>query len=312
MLPFDPIDQFLWARGQYAASFNGGEKFAPKGYLADYYTDEAIKAIGANRNRPFLLYLAHWSIHSPLQASKEDYDALSEIKDHRLRVYAAMVRALDRSVGRVLKALEDEGLADNTVVIFSSDNGAPGYIGLPEVNKPYRGWKLTFFEGGIRVPMFVKWPGHVAPGTVSQTMVSHLDLLPTAAAAAGAAMPNDRTIDGVNLLPLLLPAAASAPPRLIFWRDGHYQAVQAAGWKLQTAERPKKDWLFNLNDDPTEKNNLAAEMPDKVAELKELMAKHNATQREPLFPAAGEMPVMIDKTLEEPVTKNDEFIYWPG
>ena len=309
-LEFDPIDQFLWARGQYAASFNGGEKFAPKGYLADYYTDEAIKAIGANRNRPFLLYLAHWGIHSPLQASKADYDALSEIKDHRMRVYAAMVRALDRSVGRVLKALEDNGLAENTVVVFSSDNGAPGYIGLPEVNKPYRGWKLTFFEGGIRVPMFVKWPRHIKPGSKSETMVSHLDLLPTAAAAAGAELPSDRVIDGVNLLPLL--EEAPAVPRVIFWRDGHYQAVQTAGWKLQIADRPNKAWLFNLNDDPTEQKNLSAELPDKVVELKALITKHNATQREPLFPAAGEMPVTIDKTLEEPATEDDEYIYWPG
>ncbi len=309
-LEFDPIDQFLWARGQYAASFNGAEKFAPKGYLADYYTDEAVKAISANRNRPFLLYLAHWGIHSPLQASKADYDALPQIKDHRLRVYAAMVRALDRSVGRVLKTLEENGLAENTVVVFSSDNGGAGYIGLPEVNKPYRGWKLTFFEGGIRVPMFVKWPGHIKPGSKSETMVSHLDLLPTAAAAAGAELPSDRVIDGVNLLPLL--EAAPVVPRVIFWRDGHYQAVQVAGWKLQTADRPNKTWLFNLNEDPTEKKDLAAEMPDKVAELKALIAKHNATQREPLFPAAGEMPVTIDKTLEESATKDDEYIYWPG
>ncbi len=309
-LEFDPIDQFLWARGQYAASFNGGEKFAPKGYLADYYTDEAVKAISANRNRPFLLYLAHWGIHSPLQASKADYDALPQIKDHRLRVYAAMVRALDRSVGRVLKTLEENGLAENTVVVFSSDNGGAGYIGLPEVNKPYRGWKLTFFEGGIRVPMFLKWPGHIKPGSKSETMVSHLDLLPTAAAAAGADLPSDRVIDGVNLLPLL--EAAPEVPRVIFWRDGHYQAVQVAGWKLQTADRPNKTWLFNLNEDPTEQKDLAAEMPDKVAELKALIAKHNATQREPLFPAAGEMPVTIDKTLEEPATKDDEYIYWPG
>ena len=309
-LAFDPIDQFLWARGQYAASFNGGKKFAPKGYLTDYYTDEAVKAIHANRNQPFLLYLAHWGIHSPLQASKADYDALPQIKDHRLRVYAAMVRALDRSVGRVLKALEENGLSENTVVVFSSDNGAPGYLGLKDVNKPYRGWKLTFFEGGIRVPMFVKWPARIKPGTVSETMVSHLDLLPTAAAAAGADLPSDRAIDGVNLLPLL--DAAPVEPRVIFWRDGHYQAVQVGGWKLQFAQRPDKAWLYNLNDDPTEQRNLASEMPKKVAELKSLVAAHNATQREPLFPAVGEMPVMIDKTLEEPATKDDEFIYWPG
>ncbi|MBC7103693.1 MAG: sulfatase-like hydrolase/transferase [Parvibaculum sp.] len=167
-LPFDPIDQFLWARMQYATSCNASEWFEPKGYLTDFYTDEAVKAIEANRNRPFFLYLAHWAVHTPLQASKADYDALSEIEDERLRVYAAMIRALDRSVGRVLQALKDNGLDESTLVIFSSDNGAPGYIGLPDVNKPYRGWKLTYFEGGIRVPLFARWPGksRSVPGAI--------------------------------------------------------------------------------------------------------------------------------------------------
>ncbi|MFM9972911.1 MAG: sulfatase-like hydrolase/transferase [Burkholderiales bacterium] len=310
-LPFDPIDQVLWARMQYATSYNASDWFAPKGYLTDFYTDEAVKAIKANRNRPFLLYLAHWGVHTPLQASKADYDALSEIKDHRMRVYAAMLRALDRSVGRVLAELKANGLEENTIVIFSSDNGGPGYIGLKDINKPYRGWKLTFFEGGIRVPMFIKWPAKIAPGTESPAMASHLDLLPTALAAAGAPLPVDRTIDGVNLLPLL-EKDATIPPRTIFWRDGHYQAVQSAGFKLQIADRPNKVWLFNLNDDPTEQKNLASEMPERVAELKAMIDAHNKTQREPLFPAVGEMPIMIDKTLEEPATKDDEYIYWPG
>jgi arylsulfatase A-like enzyme len=310
-LPFDPIDQFLWARMQYATSYNGGEWFEPKGYLTDFYTDEAVKAIEANRNRPFFLYLAQWGVHTPLQASKEDYDALPQIKDHRLRVYAAMVRALDRSVGRVLKTLEENGLSENTIVIFSSDNGGAGYIGLKDINQPYRGWKLTFFEGGIRVPMFVKWPAKIPAGTTNATIVSHMDLLPTAAAAAGASLPTDRTIDGVNLLPLL-EKGAMQPERTIFWRDGHYQAVQTGGFKLQVSERPKKAWLFNLKEDPTEQKNLAETMPEKVAELRALIDAHNKTQREPLFPAIGEMPVTIDKTLEEPATKDDEYIYWPG
>jgi uncharacterized sulfatase len=310
-LPFDPIDQFLWARMQYATSYNDSELFEPKGYLTDFYTDEAIKAIEANRNRPFFLYLAHWGVHTPLQASKADYDALAHIEDHRLRVYAAMVRALDRSVGRVMETLEKNGLADNTIVIFSSDNGGAGYIGLKDINKPYRGWKLTFFEGGIRVPMFVRWPARIAAGTKNQTLASHMDLLPTVAAASGAALPSDRVIDGMNLLPLL-EKGAEQPDRTIFWRDGHYQAVQTGGFKLQIAERPNKAWLFNLAEDPTEQRNLAEAMPEKVKELKALIDAHNKTQREPLFPAAGEMPVTIDKTLEEPATKDDEYIYWPG
>lgn len=157
-LEFDPIDRFLWAVGDFATSFNGGPPFEPAGYLSDYWTDESVKVIRANRNRPFFLYLAHWGVHTPLQATREDYDAVGDIEPERLRVYAAMVRALDRSVGRIIETLDAEGLADNTLIVFSSDNGGAGYLGLPDINEPYRGWKITLFEGGIRVPMFISWP----------------------------------------------------------------------------------------------------------------------------------------------------------
>lgn len=311
-LPFDPFDQFLWARMQYATSYNGSEWFEPKGYLTDFYTDEAIKAIEQNRNRPFFLYLAHWGVHTPLQAAKADYDALSHIEDHTERVYAAMIRALDRSVGRVMEALKENGLDDNTIVIFSSDNGGPGYLGIPDVNKPYRGWKLTYFEGGIRVPLFVRWPGHIEAGTERTLPVAHLDLFPTIVAAAGAPLPADRVIDGINILPFAKGEDVEAPNRPIFWRDGYYHAVRADDWKLQFSERPNKVWLFNLDEDPTEQKNLAETHPEKVAELKALVEAHNATQRDPLFPAVAEMPILIDKTLKDEATEEDEYIYWPG
>lgn len=311
-LPFDPFDQFLWARMQYATSYNGGEWFEPRGYLTDFYTDEAIKVIEQNRNRPFFLYLAHWAVHTPLQAAKADYEALSHIEDHTERVYAAMIRALDRSVGRVMEALKENGLDENTIVIFSSDNGGPGYIGIPDVNKPFRGWKLTYFEGGIRVPLFVRWPGRIEAGTERNMPVAHLDLFPTIVAAAGAPLPADRVIDGINILPFAKGEAGEEPNRPIFWRDGYYQAVRLDGWKLQFSERPNKVWLYNLTEDPTEQNNLANDHPEKVAELKALVEAHNATQRDPLFPAVAEMPILIDKTLKEEATEEDEYIYWPG
>jgi uncharacterized sulfatase len=140
---FDPIDRFLWAVMRFAVSFNGEKAFEPELYLTDYFTDQAVKAIEANRDRPFFLYLAHWAPHTPLQAAREDYEALSHIENHRERVYAAMIRSLDRGVGRVLDALKDNGLEDNTLVLFTSDNGGAGYIGLPEVNSPFRGWKIN-------------------------------------------------------------------------------------------------------------------------------------------------------------------------
>jgi arylsulfatase A-like enzyme len=308
--PFDPIDKFLWPNMRFGVSYNGGKWFEPSQYLTDYFTDEAITAIDRNKNQPFFLFLAHWGVHTPLQASKPDYDALPQIKDHRRRVYGAMIRSVDRSVGRVLQALQERGLTDNTIVIFTSDNGAPNYLGLPEVNQPYRGWKLTQFQGGLRVPYVAKWPGHIAPGTQYAQPVSNIDILPTLVAAAGAKLPTDRPIDGVNLLPFLGVTLGQQPPRALFWRDGPYRAVQAGGWKLIVSERPKKQWLFDLGDDPTEKKNLVAQRPDKLAELTALLTAHHANLPAPLWPSFLEMPVMIDKTLDQKQLPGDEYTYW--
>jgi arylsulfatase A-like enzyme len=206
---FDPIDRFLWAAHPFHVRFNGGEPFRPRRYLTDYLTDEAIKAIEANRHQPFFLYLAYNAPHTPLQAARSDYDALAQIGDPRLRVYAAMIRALDRGVGRLLDTLDALRLAEDTLVIFTSDNGGAHYIGLPDLNRPWRGWKATFFEGGIRVPYFMRWPGTLPAGRTYREPVSHFDIFATAAAAAGAAIPTDRVIDGVNLIPFV----TSAPRR---------------------------------------------------------------------------------------------------
>jgi arylsulfatase A-like enzyme len=312
-LPFDPIDQFLWARMQYAASYNGGNWFAPKGYLTDYYTDEAVNVIRANKERPFFLYLAHWGVHTPLQASKADYEALSHIKDHDARVYGAMIRALDRSVGRVTAELSAQGLLENTIIVFSSDNGGAGYVGLPDVNKPFRGWKLTYFEGGLRVPMLVSWPAKIMPGAEIAAPVGHQDVLPTLAAAAGADLPTDRVIDGIDMMPFLsAPAAGVASSRTMFWRNGDYRVVLSGGWKLQLSKRPDRIWLFDLDADPFERNDLFASRPDKVSELMALIEAQKAQERSPLFPAVGELPILIDKTLKEGGSPSDEYIYWAG
>ena len=309
---FDPIDQFLWRALKYAASFNGSEAFEPERYLTDYYTDQAVKVIEANKDRPFFLYLAHWAPHTPLQASREDYEALSHIESHRKRVYAAMIRALDRGVGRVLEALREQGLEENTLVFFTSDNGGAHYIGIPEVNQPYRGWKISFFEGGIRVPYFLKWPARLAGGQTFTNPVHHFDVYATAAAAAGVPLPTDREIDGVDLLPHVKGERTNPPHRKLFWRSGHYQVVIADGWKLQVNDRIDGDWLFDLNTDPTEQRNLALREPARVAALRQLLAEHNAEQTEPLWPSVAEMPINIDKTLAVPDAPDDEYIYWPN
>ena len=314
-LEFDPIDQFLWARLRFANSFNSGDqnRFEPRGYLTDYWTDESINIINANKNRPFFLYLGHWGVHTPLQATKEDYEAVGDIKPHRARVYAAMIRSLDRSVGRINAALEEAGIADNTLVIFTNDNGGPGYIGLPNINKPFRGWKISQFEGGIRVPLMMKWPAEIAAGTVAEEPVAHIDVMPTLTAAAGADLPEDVIIDGKNLLPLATGVHKEAWSRdTLFWQSGHYRVVRHKDWKLQVTARPSKQWLFNLADDPNELKNLAERESEKVAELRGLLDEHAASARTPLYPAVMESAIAIDKTLIEPFEDGDDYIYWPN
>lgn len=307
---FDPIDRFMWPNMRFGVSYNGGKWFEPAKYLTDYFTDEAVTAIKRNKNRPFFMYLAHWGVHTPLQASKDDYDALSGIKDHRRRVYAAMVRSVDRSVGRILQTLREEGLDENTMVVFASDNGAPGYIGLPEVNQPYRGWKLTLFEGGLRVPYVAKWPGRMLAGLRYTAPISNIDMLPTIVAAAGATLPADRTIDGVNLMPSLASKSVAGPERPLFWRDGNLRAVQDQGWKLIASELPRKDWLFNLKEDPTERHNLATAAPERLARLKAMLLAHHDAMPASLWPSFIDIPILIDKTLDQPQAADDEHTYW--
>ncbi len=291
----DGIDRMVWTFAEYSAQFNGGERYQPDGYLTDYYTNEALKMIENNRHRPFFLYLAHWGIHNPLQATRADYDAFAHIEDHHLRVYAAMIRSVDRSVGRVAHKLDELGLAAHTLILLTSDNGGAGYIQLPDVNTPYRGWKLTHFEGGIHVPFMLRWPARIQAGSSLDAPVHHIDLFHTFAAAAGGKVPTDRTLDGVDLMPYITGADTALPHDTLFWREGHHQSVWHEGWKLIRAAQPDKRWLFNLATDPTERVNLAAVAPEKLQELEALLAAHNAQQAEPLWPSVINAPQLIDK-----------------
>ena len=122
----DGIERMVWTFADYSAQFNDSERFQPRGYLTDYYTEEALKVIENNRHRPFFLYLAHWCIHNPLQATRADCDELAHNEDHHLRVYSAMIRSVDRSVGQITAKLQELGPAENTLVLFTSDNGGAG------------------------------------------------------------------------------------------------------------------------------------------------------------------------------------------
>lgn len=309
---FSPLDSVQWEVLDYSASFNRSENFRPKGYLTDYYTDEAVKAIAANKDRPFFLYLAHWGIHTPLQATKEDYAAVGDnFPNHRTRVYAAMIRAVDRSVEKVMQALKDNGLDDNTLVIFTSDNGGANYIGMPDINKPYRGWKLSFFEGGTHIPYVMRWPQGLPSGEIYPHAVSHLDIMPTALGVAELA-PQAEIVDGVNLLPYLRGQKAGRPHETLIWREGHYQAIMSGGWKLQRSMDPQKIRLFHMANDPLEQDEVSGQNPQKVKALLALLDAHNAQQAEPLWPSRVSVPIWIDKTPADRLSLDDDYIYWPN
>ena len=294
-LPWDPIDKFLWAILDYAASFNESSErdnwFEPKGYLTDYYTDEALKVIEANKNRPFFLYLAHWGVHTPLQALKSDYDKLTHIDNHIERVYAAMIMSLDRSVGRIVESLEANGLSENTWIIFTSDNGGANYIGLRYINSPYRGWKLTLFEGGIKVPL-IFWKDGIASQEVAQRAM-HIDIMPTIHGLINEEL--NHSVDGIDLFA----DEYDLNQRPIFWKTGHNKVVIKDNWKLQVEEYSQKQWLFNLADDPTEQLELSDKHPEKVYELMALINQHSEGAKDFIYKPPLLANVDVDRNLKE-------------
>ena len=313
-LDFDPIDKVLWGNLPYAVNFNEGPRMNPDGNLTDYLTDEALKVIEKNKNRPFFLYLAYWAVHTPLQAKKEDYEKLSFIENHEERVLASMVMTVDRGVGKIRDVLKENNMDDNTIIIFTSDNGAPGYIGLPDLNKPYRGWKLTHFEGGVHVPFIVSYPNKIPKGSAYNGRVSNLDIFSTAASLAGIDINrNDLQqiqFDGVNILPYLSGEKEGEPDRVLFNKSGDYSFLIKDGWKLQVDLIQNKKWLYNLNEDPTEQINLIESYPEKLNELGKILNKKLSEQVKPIWPSLLDWPIFIDKTLDETVIKNDEYIFW--
>ena len=306
------VEDMVWASSQYAASFNGSEPFRPGGYITDYYTDEAVKVIDNNKDRPFFLYLGHFAPHNPLQSLKKDYEKHSHMENHTLQVYAGMIEALDRSIGKIVSALEKNGLTENTLIIFASDNGGAGYIGLDNINKPYRGWKLTHFEGGMHIPFFAKWPAKIKKNMRYDKRIHHTDIFSTILGAANIESPKEITIDGVNLIPFLTNEKRGEPHETLYWKNVTYQAIIHDNWKLMRSKYPKeKEYLYNLGKDPYEQNNLALSEPEIKSLLHEKLNTHIESMPEPSWPQSVFMPVVVDKPQTE-YKEGDELIYWPN
>jgi arylsulfatase A-like enzyme len=270
-----PLDTLLFRITNCFVSHNNGPRFRPSKYMTDYLTDEAvslIRALGGREEKekfPWLLTLAYNAPHNPFQALARDFyhEELAHIEDHNLRVYAAMIRALDRGVGEILQVLKETNQYDNTIVLFTSDNGGASYVSSNDLNKPFRGFKATFFEGGIRVPTFLQWPRLIPAKSQFNAPVIATDFVPTLLSAASNAHYNDEQrammhdLDGVDLLPRLLNIHGSnrEDKRTLYWRSGAYKAMRLGNHKLMLNDMPNKMWYFNLLLDPTEQYNLVNE-----------------------------------------------------
>jgi arylsulfatase A-like enzyme len=279
--------------------------------VAEQLTDRAVKFIEENREGPFFLYLTHWDVHVPHRARRDvvkkyqtKLDQLAEGQRRNFHpVYAAMIEAVDLSVGRVAAKVDELGIGDDTLIVFTSDNG-----GLPSVSQlePLRGSKGSLFEAGVRVPACMRWIGRIKPNSTCGTPITSVDFLPTFARLAGGQLPTTQPIDGTDISPLLM--GKDIAERSIFWHfplylQGQGLTIEVPGgatyswrgfpstslrrgdWKLIEFHEDDTVGLYHLKDDPGETHNLAAAMPDRVAQLR---AELNAWQADTKAPVPTE------------------------
>jgi arylsulfatase A-like enzyme len=300
------FDEAIVSMGKHFGFATQPKVDVPEGtYLADFLTDKAVDFIERHREKPFFLYLPHFGVHSPFEAKPElvaRFHDKPAAGGHRDPVYAAMIASVDESVGRVLDTLESHGLTNNTLVIFSSDNGGVGgYVreGLKQGgdvtdNAPLRSGKGSLYEGGVRVPWIVRWPG-VVPAGVCDAPIIGVDLLPTLAEFAGAQVPESQPLDGASLAACWKSGGKSAPERDLFWHFPGYLgagkntwrttprgAVRSGDWKLLESFEDGAVELYNLRDDPSQTANLAKTHPDKALDLTRRLAAWRESVNAPM------------------------------
>ena len=262
----DEAKDTAWTREGLNAIRRNGELIEVDQYLMFFFRDEVLKFIDRNRGQPFLLYFPMNSPVPPLQVPREYFERLRDsIPNIAQRGYNAMLLVQDEIVGSVLEALRKAGLEQDTLVIFVSDNG--NALSRPGSNAPFSGGKYSTYEGGIRMPYMMKWPGRIPAGQVYEQPVSTLDILPTVAAACSIPTSQAQPLDGVNLLPYLKPGNDAVPHEALFWKLAGYSAARVGKWKLYLEPKKGIAKLFDLDADPAEKNDLSADHPDIFRDL---------------------------------------------
>ncbi len=246
--------------------------------LTDAFTREACDFIQRSKAQPFFLCLSFNAVHSPLQGEDRYMRKFSHIDDVQRRIFASMLSHLDDAIGTVIASIREQALAERTLVVFLSDNGGPTKE-LTSSNAPLKGGKGNLYEGGVRVPFILSWPGHLTPG-VSDTVVSSVDIASTVVRLAGVASAKSLPLDGQDLVDAQT-NSVSLQERSLFWRVGGKRAIRHGDWKLV---RMSNDWeLYNLQDDLSETHNVSARYPEIVRDLSETWMKWDAQQLSPLW-----------------------------
>ena len=260
--------------------FRDNEPVREEGYVTQLLGDDAVWLISKHDPKvPLFLYLTFTAPHAPYQAPQRYLDQYASVADPSRRAYAAMITAMDDQVGRVVEALEQRGMRDDTLIVFHSDNGGPrdarftGEVDMskstiPADNGPYRDGKASLYEGGTRVVALANWPGHIRPGSVVDQPVHIVDMYPTLAGLAGAPSGKGKPLDGLNVWPTLSEGKPSPRTEVVYDIEPFRAAVRVGDWKLvwQTT-LPSRVELFNLAQDPSEQTNVADANPQRVLEL---------------------------------------------
>ncbi len=255
----------------------------PEFYTTLAYARRSADWLERNREKPWFLYLAFNAVHAPLQAPRSYLDRFPDIRDERRRTYAAMTAAMDVAVGQVMARLRELGQEEDTLVFFLSDNGGPT-ASTTSRNDPLRGFKITTWEGGVRVPFLVQWKEKIPAGKTDDRPVIQLDILPTALAAAGAPVDPSWKLDGVDLLPFLIGENPARPHETLYWRMGPQWAIRHGDLKLVAGReggRILPPGLYDVVRDPGETHDLTATHPDKAKGLRALWEEWDAEQAPP-------------------------------
>ncbi len=267
----------------------------PKKYLTDAIADEACDFMERHKEEPFFMYVSFNAVHSPLEATDEDLAKIKGLTGKRKKL-AAMTLALDRACGTILKKLKALGLEENTLIVFSNDNGGPD--GTETSNYPLSGCKSNFLEGGIRVPFIMKLPGVIKPKTEYKKAISMLDMVPTFVNIAGGNASELKGLDGVDLMPFITKKNNNAPHERLFWKIENRGVVREGDWKLlRYPDRPAE--LYNIAEDITENNDLALKHPEKVREMYKTLFNWEAELERPLWQLKRIYEVNAVKRIDE-------------